>query len=175
MIIGYTAGAFDLFHIGHLNILRSARAMCDRLVVGVSTDELIIACKRKKPVIPFEERLEVVRSVKYVDAAVAQEDMDKMAMWERLKFDLMFVGDDWRGTRKWQEYEEQFRRVGVRIVYFPYTQHTSSSLLREALDRLNHTESASAPSAPDLEVRPRAGASLCGAASDYESLDGVSA
>jgi glycerol-3-phosphate cytidylyltransferase len=174
MIIGYTAGAFDLFHVGHLNILRNARAMCDRLVVGVSTDELIIACKRKKPVILFEERMEVVRSIRYVDAVVAQENMDKMAMWERLRFDLMFVGDDWRGTRKWQDYEEQFRRVGVRIVYFPYTQHTSSSLLRDALDRLNRPELTPVPSVP-VEVRPRSAAPLHAGASEYECLDGVKA
>jgi glycerol-3-phosphate cytidylyltransferase len=175
MIIGYTAGAFDLFHVGHLNILRNARSMCDRLVVGVSRDELIIASKRKKPVIPFEERMEVVRSVKYVDAVVAQENMDKMAMWERLRFDLMFVGDDWRGTRKWQEYEEQFRRVGVRIVYFPYTQHTSSSLLREALDRLNRVELPPTPPPPGLEVRLPSGGSLAAGATEYECLEGIGA
>lgn len=140
MIVGYTAGAFDLFHIGHLNILRNARSMCDRLVVGVSTDELIAACKGRRPVVPFEERMAIVASVRYVDAVVTQEDMNKMGMWERLKFDVMFVGDDWQNTPKWRAYEKQFSRVGVRIVYFPYTQHTSSSTLREALDRLSSRE-----------------------------------
>lgn len=144
MIVGYTAGVYDLFHVGHLNILRNARSMCDRLIVGVSTDELIVARKGRQPVIPFEERMEIVRSVKYVDVAVAQEDMDKIGMWERLKFDVMFVGDDWHNSDKWREYDRQFREVGVRIVYFPYTVHTSSSTLREALDRLNH-ESAVEP------------------------------
>ena len=137
MIIGYIPGTFDLFHIGHLNILRNARSMCDKLIVGVSTDALVLACKHKSPVIPFAERLEIVRSIKYVDGVVAQEDMDKRSMWERLKFDLLFVGDDWRYSERWQEYEERFRDTGVRIVYFPYTQHTSSSLLREALIRLH--------------------------------------
>jgi glycerol-3-phosphate cytidylyltransferase len=140
MMIGYVPGAFDLFHVGHLNILRNARAMCDKLIVGVSTDELIVACKHKRPVVPFEERIEIVRSVRYVDAVVAQEDMNKLGMWERLKFDLIFVGDDWQNTDRWREYEKQLGPVGVRIVYFPYTQHTSSSILREALDKLNHAE-----------------------------------
>jgi len=140
MMIGYVPGAFDLFHVGHLNILRNARAMCDKLIVGVSTDELIVASKHKRPVVPFEERIEIVRSVRYVDAVVAQEDMNKLGMWERLKFDLIFVGDDWQNTERWREYEKQLGPVGVRIVYFPYTQHTSSSILREALDKLNHAE-----------------------------------
>jgi glycerol-3-phosphate cytidylyltransferase len=144
-------------------------------VVGVSTDELIVTCKHKNAVIPFAERVEVVRSVKYVDAVVAQENMDKMAVWERLRFDLMFVGDDWRGTRKWQEYEEQFRRIGVRIIYFPYTLHTSSSLLREALDRLNRPESTPVPSVPDLEVRSRSAGPLHAGASEYECLGEVRA
>ena len=140
MMIGYVPGAFDLFHVGHLNILRNARAMCDKLIVGVSTDELIVASKHKRPVVPVEERIEIVRSVRYVDAVVAQEDMNKLGMWERLKFDLIFVGDDWQNTERWREYEKQLGPVGVRIVYFPYTQHTSSSILREALDKLNHAE-----------------------------------
>jgi len=144
MIVGYTAGVYDLFHVGHLNILRNARSMCDRLIVGVSTDELIVARKGRQPVIPFEERVEIVRSVKYVDVVVAQEDMDKIGMWERLKFAVMFVGDDWHNSDKWRDYDRQFREVGVRIVYFPYTVHTSSSTLREALNRLNH-ESAVEP------------------------------
>lgn len=132
MIVGYTAGVFDLFHIGHLNLLRNARAMCDKLVVGVSTDELV-AYKFKKAVIPFAERLEIVRSVRFVDAVVPQESMDKLETWRKLKFDVMFVGDDWYQTEKWKEIESQFDAVGVRIVYFPYTKGTSSTLLNEVL------------------------------------------
>lgn len=139
MIIGYTSGVFDLFHVGHLRILRNARGMCDKLIVGVTTDELV-AYKKKRAVIPFDERLEIVRSIEYVDSVVAQENMDKFAMWEKLKFDVLFVGDDWQKTEKWDDYEKQFAEVGVRIVYFPYTKGTSSTMINEVLDRLRSGE-----------------------------------
>jgi glycerol-3-phosphate cytidylyltransferase len=135
MIVGYTTGVFDLFHIGHLNLLRNARQLCDRLIVGVTTDELV-AYKYKKAVIPFSERMEIVRAVRYVDAVIPQETMDKKAAWEKLKFDLLFVGDDWYQTPKWEQLERELTDVGVRVVYFPYTKGTSSTLLNEALTRL---------------------------------------
>lgn len=135
MIIGYTTGVFDLFHIGHLTLLRNARSMCDRLIVGVSTDELV-SYKNKRAVIPFQERLEIVQSIKYVDAAIPQENMDKYAMWEKLRFDVMFVGDDWFNTEKWRDLEKRFAEVKVRIVYFPYTKGTSSTLINEVLVKL---------------------------------------
>ena len=135
MLIGYTAGVFDLFHVGHLNILKNARGMCDKLIVGVTTDDLV-SYKSKKAVIPFEERIEIIRSIKYVDAAIAQKTMDKMAAWEKLKFDVMFVGDDWHNTEKWQELEEAFQEKGVKIVYFPYTKGTSSTLINDVLIKL---------------------------------------
>jgi len=135
MIIGYTTGVFDLFHIGHLNLLKSAKGMCDKLIVGVSIDELV-AYKNKKAVIPFEERIEIVRNIKYVDAAIPQCDHDKFATWERLKFDIMFVGDDWYKTDKWREFEEQFAEVGVKIVYFPYTKGVSSTRINQTLLKL---------------------------------------
>jgi glycerol-3-phosphate cytidylyltransferase len=135
MIIGYTSGVFDLFHIGHLNLLRNARALCDRLIVGVTSDELV-SYKHKKAIIPFEERLEIVRSIQYVDAVVPQYDMDKFRMWQRLKFDIMFVGDDWFETEKWQELDTQFAQVNVKIIYYPYTRGTSSTLLNEVLVKL---------------------------------------
>jgi len=134
-IIGYTSGVFDLFHIGHLNLLMNAKSMCDKLIVGVTVDELV-AYKNKKAVIPFQERLEIVRSIKYVDAAVAQENMDKFEMWEKLKFNFMFVGDDWFQTPKWKDLETKFQDVNVKIVYFPYTKNTSSTLLNETLKKL---------------------------------------
>lgn len=133
MIIGYTAGVFDLFHIGHLNMLKNAKSLCDKLIVGVTTDELIITYKKKKAIIPFEERIEIVRNIKWVDAAVAQTNMNKYGEWEKLKFDIMFVGDDWYNTEKWKKIEEKFKRVGVRIIYFPYTKGTSSTLINEIL------------------------------------------
>ncbi len=135
MIIGYTTGVFDLFHIGHLNLLRNAKGMCDKLIVGISTDKLV-GYKNKKAVIPFSERLEIVQSIKYVDAVIAQEDMDKFKMWEKLKFDVMFVGDDWFNSPKWNELEQKFNEVNVRIVYFPYTKNTSSTLINNTLNKL---------------------------------------
>jgi len=135
MVIGYTTGVFDLFHIGHLIILKNAKALCDKLIVGVTTDELV-AYKNKKAVIPFEERLEIIRSIKYVDVAIPQRDMDKFAMWEKLKFDIMFVGDDWYGSEKWKKYDTQFKEQGVKIVYFPYSKGTSSTLIDETLKSL---------------------------------------
>jgi glycerol-3-phosphate cytidylyltransferase len=134
MIIGYTTGVFDLFHIGHLNILRNARAMCDRLIVGVTTDELMIEYKGKKPVIPFAERCEIVRSLKCVDIVIAQNTMDKLEAWEKIHFDIMFVGDDWYKTSKWKDVQKKFEKLEVRIVYFPYTQGTSSTLINKTLN-----------------------------------------
>lgn len=134
-IIGYTSGVFDLFHMGHLNLLINAKSLCDQLIVGVSTDELV-QYKNKKPVIPFQERLEIVRSCQYVDAAIAQNDMDKFAMWEKLKFDVMFVGSDWFKTEKWKMIERKLNDVDVRVIYFPYTVTTSSTLINETLVKL---------------------------------------
>jgi len=136
-VTGYTTGVFDLFHIGHLNILKSARAKCDRLIVGVTTDEVCLSRKGYKPFICFEERLEIISSLKYVDKAVPQASMDKFAAWEEHKFDQMYVGDDWKGTDAWNKIEKDFSKVNVEIVYFPYTVKTSSTILREALTKLN--------------------------------------
>lgn len=133
MIIGYTTGVYDLFHIGHLNLLKNAKGLCDRLIVGVTVDELV-AYKGKHAMIPFEDRLEIVRSCRYVDAAVPQYDMDKLAACKKLGAKILFVGDDWYATEKWQQYEREFEEAGIRIVYFPYTQGTSSTQIRKALD-----------------------------------------
>lgn len=134
--IGYTTGVFDLFHIGHLNVLRRAKMSCDFLIVGVTTDELSLARKGKTPVIPFLERIEIVSNIRFVDQAVPQVNMNKFEAWENHKFDKMFVGDDWKGTEKWSELEKQFSEVGVVIEYFPYTKHTSSTILREVLSKI---------------------------------------
>jgi glycerol-3-phosphate cytidylyltransferase len=135
MVIGYTSGVYDLFHIGHLNLLRNAKGMCDYLIVGVTSDELV-SYKNKKSVIPHNERIEIVRSIEYVDSVVSQEDMDKFEIWRKLKFDVIFVGDDWFDTPKWEEIEDKFKEVGVRVVYFPYTKGTSSTLLNQTLKKL---------------------------------------
>lgn len=114
MIIGYAAGVFDLFHIGHLNLLKNAKGMCDKLIVGVTTDELVLY-KGKRAVIPFSERLEIVRSIKYVDAVVPQEDMDKLTMCKKLKANVLFVGDDWYASEKWENYEKEFKECGIAL------------------------------------------------------------
>ena len=136
MVIGYTTGVYDLFHIGHLNLLKNAKGMCDKLVVGVTVDELV-NYKGTKAIIPFEERIEIIRSLKYVDAAVPQYDMDKLTACKKLGAEIMFVGDDWYQTEKWQAYEREFQEEGIRIVYFPYTRSTSSTQIREALNKEN--------------------------------------
>ncbi len=135
MIVGYTAGVFDLFHIGHLNLLRNARAMCDKLIVGVSTDE-VVQYKFKRAVIPFAERMEIIRSIRYVDAVIPQQSLDKFEVWSRLKFDILFVGDDWYQSNSWQAMEERFASHGIKVVYFPYTKGTSSTLITEVLHEL---------------------------------------
>lgn len=133
MTVGYTTGVYDLFHIGHLNLLKNAKGMCDKLIVGVTVDELV-AYKGKQSMIPFEDRIEIVRSIKYVDAAVPQYDMDKLTACKKLGADILFVGDDWYGTEKWQKYEEEFAREGIKIVYFPYTKGISSTQITKALN-----------------------------------------
>ena len=135
MIIGYTTGVFDLFHIGHLYLLRNAKNMCDKLIVGVTADELV-AYKNKKAVIPFQERLEIVQACRYVDTAIPQKELDKFEAWEKIKYNLLFVGDDWYATERWQILEQKLQEVGVRVIYFPYTKNTSSTLINEVLVNL---------------------------------------
>lgn len=131
--IGYTTGVFDMFHVGHLNILRRAKEQCDTLIVGVSTDELVESYKHKKPIIPFAERVAIVEAIKYVDRVVPQESMDKYAAWEKLHFNRLFHGSDWKGTAMYDEVEEKLKAVGVEVIYFDYTKGTSSSLLKQKL------------------------------------------
>ena len=131
--VGYTAGAFDLFHIGHLNLLRNAKEQCDRLIVGVTVNELILEIKHHTPAIPFNERIEIVRSVRYVDEALPQTNTDKVLAWHTLKFDALFVGSDWQNSERWKDYEKQLSVIQVPIVYLKYTETTSSTLIRLAL------------------------------------------
>jgi len=132
-VTGYVPGAWDMFHIGHLNILLRAREQCDRLVVGVVTDETLFQAKGKHPVVEFEERLEVVRQLDLVDEVVADFSSDKLEVWGRVGFDVLFKGNDWRGTAKGDKLEADMASVGVSVCYFPYTAHTSSTLLRSML------------------------------------------
>ena len=126
-IIGYTTGVFDMFHIGHLNILKKAKENCDYLIVGVSTDELVREYKHKDPIIPFDERAEIIRSIKYVDEVVAQTSLDKYEAWKVIQFNRLFHGSDWKGTDIYIETEKKMKEVGVETIYFPYTKGISSS------------------------------------------------
>ena len=134
-VIGFTTGVYDMFHIGHLNILKRAKEQCDYLIVGVSTDELVKKEKNKNPVIPFVERIEIVNSIKYVDLVVPQVDKNKYAMWDQYRFHKMFVGSDWKGSEAWNHYEEQFKSVGVQIIYLPHTDGISSTSLTDFLKK----------------------------------------
>lgn len=134
--VGYAPGAFDLFHIGHLNVLRHAKAHCDRLVAGVVADEVLEVTKGRRPVIPLAERVEIVSHIDLVDDVFVETQPDKLLTWEQVRFDVIFKGDDWRGTPKGDKLERDFATVGVEVVYFPYTVHTSSTLLRRALTLL---------------------------------------
>lgn len=132
--IGYAAGAFDLFHVGHLNILRHAKDQCDLLIAGVVSDEMLREVKGVDPFIPTAERAAIVRSVRYVDHVHIEDVPDKLDVWRQVGFTHFFKGDDWRGTEKGLRLEREFAEVGVEVVYFPYTAHTSSSQLRRALE-----------------------------------------
>lgn len=134
--IGYATGVFDMFHVGHLNLLRRARLECDYLIVGVTTDELVEELKGRRPIVPFDERVEIVNNIKYVDEAIPETTVDKLVAWNNLKYDVTFKGDDWKGSDKWNKLETEFAERGVRVVYFPYTTHTSSTKLRKVLDAL---------------------------------------
>lgn len=136
MIIGYTTGVFDMFHIGHLNILKQAKENCDYLIVGVTIDEFVEKYKGTRPIIPFEQRKQIVEAIKYVDRVVPQIDHDKLKVHHEYKFQKMFVGDDWKGTSKWDEFERQFSSVGVQIVYLERTKGVSSSQLRKIVKKV---------------------------------------
>jgi glycerol-3-phosphate cytidylyltransferase len=134
-IIGYAPGVYDMFHVGHLNILRNARIACDHLIAGVVSDDMAELAKGRTPVIPLAERLEIVSHVRFVDEAVEEDVPSKLEMWRRLHFDVIIKGDDWRGTEKGAKLERDFAKVGVEVFYLPYTVHTSSTILRQALHR----------------------------------------
>ena len=130
--VGYTAGVFDMFHIGHLNILMNAKRYCDYLIVAVSTDELSEKYKHKTPVIEFDDRVRIVQAIRYVDEVVPQTDYeDKLSAAKKYKIDVMFVGDDWKGTEKWDRIEQELNANGIDLIYLPYTHSVSSAMLRE--------------------------------------------
>ena len=133
--VGYTTGVYDMFHIGHLNILKRAKEQCDFLIVGVSTDELVSDYKNKKPVIPFKDRVAIVEAIKYVDQVVPQTTMNKMDAWETLHYDVMFHGSDWKNSEMYNKITEDLHRVGVDVVFLPYTQGISTTILAEKIGK----------------------------------------
>ena len=144
-VVGYAAGAFDLFHVGHLNILRQAKRHCDYLIAGVVCDEMLELTKGRAPVVPAAERAEIVSHVKFVDEVHIESVEDKLDTWAHVRFDQFFKGDDWKGTPRGRDLEARFSEVGVEVVYFPYTVHTSSTRLRTALDLLSTPQPIKAP------------------------------
>lgn len=133
---GYTTGVFDMFHIGHLNLLKNAKQHCEELVVGVSTDELVGEYKNKTPVIPFEERFAIIEAIRWVDRAVVQNNMDKLENILKYQCDVVLVGDDWKGSERWNRFEKEFSAYGVSVIYLPYTQGTSSTQLRGVINKI---------------------------------------
>ena len=132
-IIGYTQGTFDMFHIGHLNLIRNAKRHCDYLIVGVNKDELVESYKNKRPIIPLEERVEIVRAIRYVDEVIATDTLDKTKTWEKVHFDEIYIGDDWKGNERWEKTGKEMEQLGAKLVFLPYTKDTSSTMLREKL------------------------------------------
>ena len=138
MIIGYTTGVYDMFHIGHLNIIQKAKEQCDYLIVGVTTDDLCLKRKNKLPVIPEDDRIAIVKAIRYVDKVVRQEDMDKFKAVKQYHVNKVFVGSDWKGTPSWERYEREFKTVGCEVVYLGHTDGISSTILRERLNSEQH-------------------------------------
>ena len=134
MIIGYTQGTYDMFHIGHLNLLRNAKALCDFLVVGVNSDDLVKQYKGKSVIVPLAERMDIIGSVRFVDQVISCDSLDKMIAFEKVHFNKLFIGDDWKGNSRWEETGRIMKEVGVELVYLPHTQGTSSTMLRDKLN-----------------------------------------
>jgi glycerol-3-phosphate cytidylyltransferase len=131
-VVGYTSGVFDMFHVGHLNILNHAKSLCDRLIVGVTIDELV-TYKNTRAIVPFEERIRIVMNIKSVDLAIPQDHLDKLEMWKKLKFDVMFIGDDWFDTPRFEAFEKSLGAVEVKIIYLPYTNGICTSMIKKKL------------------------------------------
>jgi len=133
--VGYTAGVFDLFHVGHLNVIKQAKRRCDYLIVAVSTDELVQKYKNKTPIIKYADRAAIVAAIKYVNRVVPQESRDKIAAFDKYHFDAMFVGDDWKGSEIFGQADAHFRKYGSRVVYLKHTDGISSTMLREQMKK----------------------------------------
>lgn len=136
--VGYATGVFDLFHVGHLNILKNAKENCNFLIVGVSTDELVKSYKGYFPIIKFEQRIEIIKNIKFVNKVVPQKNLDKLEAWKNLKYDVIFLGDDWKGTKKWEKIENELNKVAVDVVYFHYTKNISSTDIKNRIRSENN-------------------------------------
>lgn len=134
MVVGYTQGTYDMFHIGHLNLIRNARAQCDYLIVGVNSDDLICSYKNKRAIVPLEERMDIIAALRFVDEVVPCDTLDKKEAFDKCHFQKIFIGDDWKGNARWKQTEEELATLGAEVVYLPYTKNTSSTLLREKLN-----------------------------------------
>ena len=132
-VIGYTQGTFDMFHIGHLNLIKNAKRHCDYLVVGVNSDDLVESYKNKRPIIPLDERVEIMRAIKYVDEVIVTNTLDKKEIWEKVRFNEIYIGDDWKGNECWEKTGKEMEQLGAKLVFLPYTKDTSSTMLREKL------------------------------------------
>ena len=132
-VIGYTQGTFDVFHIGHLNLIKNAKRHCDYLVVGVNSDDLVESYKNKRPIIPLDERVEIMRAIKYVDEVIVTNTLDKKEIWEKVRFNEIYIGDDWKGNERWEKTGKEMEQLGAKLVFLPYTKDTSSTMLREKL------------------------------------------
>ncbi|RHO89646.1 glycerol-3-phosphate cytidylyltransferase [Ruminococcus sp. AF41-9] len=132
-VIGYTQGTFDMFHIGHLNLIKNAKRHCDYLVVGVNSDDLVESYKNKRPIIPLDERVEIMRAIKYVDEVIVTNTLDKKEIWEKVRFNEIYIGDDWKGNERWEKTGKEMEQLGAKLVFLPYTKDTSSTMLREKL------------------------------------------
>ena len=136
MKIGYTSGVFDLFHIGHLNILKKAKKNCDYLIVAVTNDSLTLKLKNKKPVIPFKERFEIVKSIKFVDKVIEEKVDDKLLAKKKYKFDIIFKGDDWKNSKKWKVLKREFKKMNTKVLFLKYTKNTSSTLIKNVCEKI---------------------------------------
>ena len=137
MIVGYTCGVYDLLHAGHINLLKNSKSMCDLLIVGLSTDECV-KYKHKNTIINYEDRKKILESIKYVDCVIPQENTDKLLAWHKIKYDLLFVGDDWYNTPKWNTFEKNLKEYNVKIIYFPYTTSCSTTLIKKNIVDVNN-------------------------------------
>ena len=135
-VIGYTQGTYDMFHIGHLNLIKNAKRRCDYLIVGVNTDELVESYKNKRPIVPLEERAEIVRSIKYVDEVIITNTLDKKEIWDKIRFDEIYIGDDWKGDSRWIDTEKELSEFGVPVIYLPHTDGISTTQLCEKRGKL---------------------------------------